>query len=95
MFRILAQAFFWCVGGFLFISQNVAQIINTNDEKAITFQLLSDKAEIALINQAASGGDLLIGVQINAEKGWHYYWAGIGTEFLEPTVSWELPEVIK
>lgn len=92
MFKIVIQMLIWSFGLFLFIGQSLALAENTSEAKAITIQLLSDKVEIALGNESASGDGPLIGVQIEAEAGWHFYWAGIGTELLEPTLSWNLPE---
>ena len=69
----------------------MAQVENADEEKAIAIQLLTNKATIALGNESPSGEALLIGVQIATEAGWHFYWAGIGTELLEPTISWNLP----
>lgn len=92
MFKIVIKMLIWSFGLFLFIGQSLAQAENTSEAKAITIQLLSDKVEIALGNESASGDGPLIGVQIEAEAGWHFYWAGIGTELLEPTLSWNLPE---
>ena len=32
---------------------------------------------------------------MEAKEGWHFYWAGIGTELLEPTITWDLPEGLR
>ena len=92
MFKLDMRGFLWCLGLVLLTTQSMAQVENTDEEKAIAIQLLTNKATIALGNESPSGEALLIGVQITTEAGWHFYWAGIGTELLEPTISWNLPE---
>lgn len=92
MFKLDMRGLLWCLGLVWFATQSMAQVENTNEEKAIAIQLLKNKATIALGNESPSGESLLIGVQIATKAGWHFYWAGIGTELLEPTISWNLPE---
>ena len=91
MFKLDMRGFLSCLGLVLLTTQSMAQVENTDEEKAIAIQLLTNKATIALGNESPSGESLLIGVQIATEAGWHFYWAGIGTELLEPTISWNLP----
>ena len=92
MFKLDMRGLLWCLGLVLLTTQSMAQVENTDEEKAIAIQLLTNKATIALGNESPSGESLLIGLQITTEAGWHFYWAGIGTELLEPTISWNLPE---
>ena len=91
MFKLDMRGFLSCLGLVLLTTQSMAQVESANEEKAIAIQLLTNKATIALGNESPSGESLLIGVQIATEAGWHFYWAGIGTELLEPTISWNLP----
>ena len=91
MFKLDMRGLLWCLGLVLLTTQSMAQVENADEEKAIAIQLLTNKATIALGNESPSGEALLIGVQIATEAGWHFYWAGIGTELLEPTISWNLP----
>ena len=92
MFKLDMCALLWCLGLFLLTNESMAQVESANEEKAIVIQLLTNKETIALGNESPNGETLLIGIQIAAEAGWHFYWAGIGTELLEPTISWDLPE---
>lgn len=92
MVKFVTQTLIGSLGLFLLLGQSQAQAENTVKEKAISIQLLSDKAEITLANESADAEGPLLGVQIEADAGWHFYWAGIGTELLEPTLTWELPE---
>ena len=91
MFNLDMRGFLSCLCLVLLTTQSIAQVENTDEEKAIAIQLLTNKATIALGNESPSGESLLIGLQITTEAGWHFYWAGIGTELLEPTISWNLP----
>ena len=91
MFKLDMRGFLSCLGLVLLTTQSMAQVENTDEEKAIAIQLLTNKATIALGNESPSGEALLIGVQIDTEAGWHFYWEGIGTNLLEPTISWNLP----
>lgn len=92
MLKFLMQSLFLSLGFVFFSAQGMAQIKNEIEEKAIAIELLSNKAEIVLEKESTSEGTLLVGVQIEAESGWHFYWAGLGTEILEPTIIWDLPE---
>ena len=91
MFNLDMRGFLSCLCLVLLTTQSIAQVENTDEEKAIAIQVLTNKATIALGNDSPSGESLLIGLQITTEAGWHFYWAGIGTELLEPTISWNLP----
>ena len=91
MFNLDMRGFLSCLCLVLLTTQSIAQVENTDEEKAIAIQVLTNKATIALGNESPSGESLLIGLQITTEAGWHFYWAGIGTELLEPTISWNLP----
>lgn len=92
MYQCVIHSLFLGLALIFFTSLGLAQAENVREEKAITMQLLSNKAGIALGNESTSDESLLVGLQIEAEAGWHFYWAGIGTELLEPTISWDLPK---
>ena len=91
MFKLDMRGFLSCLGLVLLTTQSMAQVESANEEKAIAIQLLTNKATIALGNESPSSEALLIGVQIDTEAGWHFYWEGIGTNLVEPTISWNLP----
>lgn len=88
----MIQSLFLSLGLIFLSGQGMAQLETTSEERAIAIQILTDKAEIVLGKESADNEGPLIGVQIEAEMGWHFYWAGIATELLEPTISWNLPE---
>lgn len=92
MFKFMIQSLFMSLGFFFLSSQGMSQLQTSSGENAITIRLLTDKSEITLSNKSTSNEGPLIGVQIAADTGWHFYWAGLATELLEPTISWNLPE---
>ena len=92
MFNFDMRGLLWCLSLVLTTTQSMAQVENSSEEKAIAIQLLTNKETIPLGDESPTVEALLIGVQITAEAGWHFYWAGIGTELLKPTISWNLPE---
>ena len=91
MFKMVLQMLIWSFALFLLLGQSVA-MDNNSGEKAITIELLSDQAEITLGSKLGINEGPLIGLRIEAKEGWHFYWAGIGAELLEPTLSWRLPK---
>ena len=92
MFKFMIQSLFMSLGFFFLSSQGMSQLQTSSGENAITIRLLTDKSEITLSNKSTSNEGPLIGVQIATDTGWHFYWAGLATELLEPTISWNLPE---
>ena len=95
MFKLDIRGLLWCLGLVLLTTQSMAQVKNANEEQAIAIQLLTNKAAIALEEESPSSEELLIGVQIATEAGWHFYWAGIGTELLSPLFHGIFPRVIQ
>jgi thiol:disulfide interchange protein len=75
-----------------FVGTSVAQSKNTSETNKLSIQILTNKSEIILGEESRSDEGLLIGLEMEAESGWHFYWAGLGTELLEPTITWDLPE---
>ena len=92
MFKQDRRVIFFCLGLIFLTNQSIAQVDSANVEKAISIHLLTNKATIASGDQTPSDEQLLIGLQIATQASWHFYWAGIGTELLEPTILWNLPE---
>ena len=95
MFKLDMRGLLCCLGLVWLTTQSMAQVESANEEKAIAIQLLTNKETVTSGNKSPSGESLLIGLEIITESGWHFYWAGIGTELLEPTISWNLPEGYK
>ena len=92
MFISIIRAITCVVCLVLLMVQSFAQVDNANKEKAISIQLLANNTTLVFEDSSSSDEESLIGVQIIPEVGSHFYWAGIGTEILEPTISWNLPE---
>ena len=92
MSSIVIRGLFCFLGVFFLATQSIAQVEDVNRGNAISFQLLTNKESIAPGNKALGSQELLIGLHAEIEDGWHFYWSGIGTELLEPTISWNLPE---
>ena len=91
MFSLDMRILLWCLGLAWLTTQSMAQVENVYEKERITIKLLTNKATIAPGTESPSGEPLLIGVQIATEADWHFYWAGISTELLEPTILWNLP----
>lgn len=93
MFKSLIRTYFLgLIFSLALVGTSVAQPESTGEINRLSIQLLTNKSEIVLGNESISDEDLLIGLQMEAESGWHFYWAGLGTDLLEPTITWDLPE---
>ena len=93
MFRSVIHACFLAlIFASAFVGTSVAQSENTSETNKLSIQILTNKSEIILGEESRSDEGLLIGLEMEAESGWHFYWAGLGTELLEPTITWDLPE---
>lgn len=93
MFKLLIRtSFLGLIFSLALVGTSVAQPESTSEINRLSIQLLTNKSEIVLGNESISDEDLLIGLQMEAESGWHFYWAGLGTDLLEPTITWNLPE---
>ena len=93
MFKLLIRtSFLGLIFSLALVGTSVAQPESTGEINRLSIQLLTNKSEIVLGNESISDEDLLIGLQMEAESGWHFYWAGLGTDLLEPTITWDLPE---
>lgn len=62
------------------------------DSPAIRVQVLSEWTGLPLESEEMESSGQLIGLQFDLEAGWHFYWAGLASEKLEPTLIWDLPE---
>ena len=69
-----------------------AQGLGDNASAAIRIQFLSEWAGLPLEFEDKDKRAQLVGLQFDLEEGWHFYWAGLSTEKLEPTLIWDLPE---
>lgn len=93
MFKSLIRtSFLGLIFSLALVGTSVAQPESTGEINRLSIQLLTNKSEIVLGNESISDEDLLIGLQMEAESGWHFYWAGLGTDLLEPTITWDLPK---
>lgn len=93
MFKSVIQCLsFGLMVATLLVNTSMAQLESLGDAEAISFQLLTDKTGVVADDFSLDGEGLLIGLQVEADAGWHFYWAGLGTELLEPTIHWDLPE---
>ena len=62
------------------------------ESSALRVQILSEWAGVPLEFGERQRAGQLIGLQFDLDVGWHFYWAGLSTERLEPTLIWELPK---
>lgn len=93
MFKsLICSCFLGLIFSLALVGTSVAQPESTGEINRLSIQLLTNKSEIVLGNESISDEDLLIGLQMESESGWHFYWAGLGTDLLEPTITWDLPE---
>ena len=89
------RAFRLCVFSVLVpfgLVQAQAPTPSNGESSALRVQILSEWAGVPLEFGERQRAGQLIGLQFDLDVGWHFYWAGLSTERLEPTLIWEIPE---
>ena len=79
----------------IFLSGSFAQDKESAVSSSLSMRLLVDQRGILLNNENQAVQTILIGIEAITDKGWHFYWGGLGVERIEPTIAWTIPQGFK